>query len=187
MNPLSRDCNAELIPSSEESQAELTPKAIPHRMFAEYEEIYNAQERQLQNLSLDSYPSTNPFSTINTRNYGRDYDFDREQAAAAHQFQPKSMPPRPRSADFLEYESKKQFRKMNFAAMDPFKTRGMPARPKSSLDINSAIDNYYYSEASYAAKMRQSAMYLQNRNLIRPPRGKFCCDCDFHTYPFVLI
>ena len=42
---------------------------------------------------------------------------------------------------------------------------GEPARaprPKSSLDINRTPDNYYYSEASYAEKMRmQSASYLQ--------------------------
>lgn len=34
-------------------------------------------------------------------------------------------------------------------------------RPKSSLDINRTPDHMYYSEASYAEKMRQSALYLQ--------------------------
>lgn len=64
--------------------------------------------------------------------------------------------PRPHSADFLDYE-----------ARNPIKTKQKdePARaprPKSSLDINRAPDNYYYSEASYAEKMRmQSASYLQ--------------------------
>lgn len=84
--------------------------------------------------------------------------------------QPKAMPPRPRSADFLEYESKKQMRKMAalHSAQDQFKTPRPMTRPKSSLDINSSMDNYYYSEASYAAKMRQSAMYIQNRSLGRP-------------------
>lgn len=35
-------------------------------------------------------------------------------------------------------------------------------RSKSSLEINTSPDNYFYSEANYAAKMRQSAHYLQN-------------------------
>lgn len=84
--------------------------------------------------------------------------------------QPKPMPPRPRSADFLEYESKKQMRKLaglRGGSVDPFSNR-LPSRPKSSLDINSSVDSYYYSEASYAAKMRQSAQYLQSRNVMRP-------------------
>lgn len=71
------------------------------------------------------------------------------------------MPPRPRSADFLEYESKQQMKKM--AKREQMNNR-LTTRPKSSLDLNSSMDNYYYSEASYAAKMRQSAMYIQNRN-----------------------
>lgn len=69
-----------------------------------------------------------------------------------------SSGPRPHSADFLEYESRH------------FDNSRQPAepvrapRPKSSLDINRTPDHMYYSEASYAEKMRQSALYLQKPN-----------------------
>lgn len=172
------DYNTDIVPSSEESQAELTPKNVPHRMFAEYEEIYNAQEKQLKNMSLDSFAENRVHSRPHSRNYNLDEyaasQHSREMESLASRYQqPKPMPPRPRSADFLEYESKKQYRKMaNFGhgGSDQFKNR-MPSRPKSSLDINSSIDNYYYSEASYAAKMRQSSMYLQNKNLMKAAKG----------------
>lgn len=62
--------------------------------------------------------------------------------------------PRPHSADFLEYETR-----MEQANNTPEIMRA--PRPKSSLDINRTPDNFYYSEASYAEKMRQSALYLQ--------------------------
>lgn len=140
-------------------------------MFAEYEEIYNAQEKQLRNMSLDSYGPTNENKD---RAHARSFALNECNSSYPHDIdpkvyqQPKPMPPRPRSADFLEYESKKQMRKMaNLNGSEQFKNR-LPSRPKSSLDINSSIDNYYYSEASYAAKMRQSSVYLQNRQLFRP-------------------
>lgn len=86
-------------------------------------------------------------------------------------YTPKAMPPRPRSADFLEYESKRQYRRYkNHDQPNTFNEPSLPSRPKSSLDINSSMDNYYYSEASYAAKMRQSALYLQNRKIISTGR-----------------
>lgn len=44
---------------------------------------------------------------------------------------------------------------------DPVRASGQVPRPKSSLDINRGPDSLYYSEASYAEKMRQSALYLQ--------------------------
>lgn len=63
--------------------------------------------------------------------------------------------PRPHSADFLEYETRME------AANNPVPEIMRAPRPKSSLDINRTPDNFYYSEASYAEKMRQSALYLQ--------------------------
>lgn len=81
-------------------------------------------------------------------------------------YAPKSMPPRPRSADFLEYESKRQYRRYKGYDQPAGHAEKLPSRPKSSLDINSSMDNYHYSEASYAAKMRQSALYLQNKTKI---------------------
>lgn len=63
--------------------------------------------------------------------------------------------PRPHSADFLEYETRME------TANNPMPEIMRAPRPKSSLDINRTPDNFYYSEASYAEKMRQSALYLQ--------------------------
>lgn len=73
--------------------------------------------------------------------------------------------PRPHSADFLEYESKNEAlnKTMPVRTVEPPK---QPQRPKSSLDINSYYDpssDRYYSEESYAEKMRQSAQYLQQQ------------------------
>lgn len=120
-------------------------------------------------MSLNSYDA-NTLNRPNAKSFAlNDYSHELNIDTKAYQ-RPKPMPPRPRSADFLEYESKKQMRKLaklGRGTADPFSNR-LPSRPKSSLDINSSVDNYYYSEASYAAKMRQSAQYLQSRNVMRP-------------------
>lgn len=88
--------------------------------------------------------------------------------------------PRPHSADFLEYESKTETQ----SKPAPTRTLGdpthQPQRPKSSLDINSYYDpssDTYYSEESYAEKMRQSAQYLQQQAMgsrnIQIPLAKY--------------
>lgn len=84
---------------------------------------------------------------------------------AAMRTKPSLSVARPHSADFLEYE-----------ARNPVTTRmkAEPAqapRPKSSLDINRSQDNVYYSESSYAEKMRQSALYLQKQNSYTMPNN----------------
>lgn len=146
---------------SSETSKDSTPKgALPPRMYD-----YDEQRRNPINYYTDS--------AINSQNYGLD------EIAAAYknelrpdnrkQFQQQRMPPRPRSADFLEYESKRHFRRYKDFDQSGHHER-LPSRPKSSLDINSSMDNYHYSEASYAAKMRQSAVYLQNRNLMSSGR-----------------
>lgn len=64
--------------------------------------------------------------------------------------------PRPHSADILDYENRVQ--------LLPYE-QSRASRPKSSLDINRALDHYYYSEASYAEQMRtESANYLPKQN-----------------------
>jgi PH domain len=85
---------------------------------------------------------------------------------AAMRTKPSLSVARPHSADFLEYE-----------ARNPVTTRmkAEPAqapRPKSSLDINRSQDNVYYSESSYAEKMRQSALYLQKQSSHTMPNNK---------------
>ncbi|XP_049884927.1 uncharacterized protein LOC126379948 isoform X1 [Pectinophora gossypiella] len=73
--------------------------------------------------------------------------------------------PRPHSADFLEYESKNEMLNKTMPPRTVCDPPRQPQRPKSSLDINSYYDpssDRYYSEESYAEKMRQSAQYLQH-------------------------
>ncbi|KAG7309321.1 hypothetical protein JYU34_005266 [Plutella xylostella] len=74
--------------------------------------------------------------------------------------------PRPHSADFLEYESKNDMLNKTMPSRSMNDPPKQPQRPKSSLDINSFYDpssDRYYSEESYAEKMRQSALYLQQQ------------------------
>ncbi|CAB3238428.1 unnamed protein product [Arctia plantaginis] len=81
--------------------------------------------------------------------------------------------PRPHSADFLEYESKVEMLNKTDPAHKAYDTRKEPQRPKSSLDINSYYDpssDRYYSEESYAEKMRKSAQYLQ-QGLVAGPKN----------------
>ncbi|XP_015600576.1 uncharacterized protein LOC107270247 isoform X5 [Cephus cinctus] len=76
-------------------------------------------------------------------------------------------PPRPHSADFLEYEATRRPQQQTLqqpGANHPNQQR-RPQRPKSSLDIVNpsevpASDGYFYSEERYAAQMRQSAVYI---------------------------
>lgn len=79
---------------------------------------------------------------------------------------PYNTVPRPHSADFLEYESKNPVRDPASSNKHSSNASRQPPRPKSSLDINNYEhngDSYYYSEASYAEKMRQSAHYLRSK------------------------
>ncbi|XP_039302148.1 uncharacterized protein LOC105199142 isoform X3 [Solenopsis invicta] len=74
-------------------------------------------------------------------------------------------PPRPHSADFLEYEAARRQPQQQPTQCErlPDQQR-RPQRPKSSLDIvnpsDTTNDGYFYSEERYAAQMRQSAVYL---------------------------
>lgn len=137
----------------------------------EYEDIYNEHGRQSRGDSM-RYAEEAKHKHGNVQKYGVEnvaaaYNSDFSGSMGKKSYQQKKMPPRPRSADFLEYESKRQMRRSKDFDTHAGRYKGrLPSRPKSSLDINSAMDNYYYSEASYAAKMRQSAQYLQNRNLM---------------------
>lgn len=154
---------------SSEASTDSTPKGLPLRML-EYEDIYNEQGRQATNNPINfAENASQPIADI--QNYGLEnvsasYNNEFGGSVGKKAYQQKKMPPRPRSADFLEYESKRHSRRYKDFDNSGHFTERLPSRPKSSLDINSAMDNYYYSEASYAAKMRQSAQYLQNRKIM---------------------
>ncbi|KAI5633403.1 PH domain-containing protein [Phthorimaea operculella] len=88
--------------------------------------------------------------------------------------------PRPHSADFLEYEAKNEMLNKTMPPRNVCDPPRQPQRPKSSLDINSYYDpssDRYYSEESYAEKMRQSAQYLQQAGMaprnIQIPLAKY--------------
>lgn len=140
---------------------------LEQRRFGDYEDVaYNPSQSdnrmlQLQNEN-DNFQSsigTNPFTNYTPMNLSNKMAYDKR----VEQQIESSLPPRPRSVDFLEYEARHaKMSNMDSEAI----THKLPSRPKSSLDINSSLDSYYYSEESYANKMRQSAQYLQNRNLM---------------------
>ncbi|XP_070520432.1 uncharacterized protein [Cardiocondyla obscurior] len=73
-------------------------------------------------------------------------------------------PPRPHSADFLEYEAARRPQQQPALCEKPPDQQRRPQRPKSSLDIvnpsDTTNDGYFYSEERYAAQMRQSAVFL---------------------------
>ncbi|KAH8360121.1 hypothetical protein KR093_010867 [Drosophila rubida] len=79
---------------------------------------------------------------------------------------------RPHSADFLEYEARAEAAAAAAAAAvaQSKHETGRAPRPKSSLDINRTPDSFYYSEASYADKMRKSALYLQSGGAAAQPQ-----------------
>jgi hypothetical protein len=105
---------------------------------------------------------------------------------------PNQYPPRPHSADFLDYDAKRY--NQHYACQSPYhrqeatrsrdhlqhgsgdekmcqeeranRVAQLP-RPKSSLEMMpphdpAASDNYYWSEERYAQKMRQSASYVHH-------------------------
>lgn len=81
----------------------------------------------------------------------------------------KRLPPRPHSADFLEYDTKRAYQSLtpqsseSGAQLYYQRKPCQPCRPKSSLDIvqgEGNVDGIHWSEESYALKMRQSASYV---------------------------
>lgn len=155
----------------------------------EYEDIYNEHGRQAKNTANQPIPDIQSYGLDNAPSaYNK--EFGKSVGKKSHQH--KKQPPRPRSADFLEYESKRHFRRFKDLDNSGHFTERLPSRPKSSLDINSAMDNFYYSEASYAAKMRQSAQYLQKRedprlNTLRYEKERKRLTNEFHNYTANLI
>ncbi|XP_017491227.1 PREDICTED: serine-rich adhesin for platelets-like [Rhagoletis zephyria] len=162
-----------------------------NRIFSDYEDIYNltqagmptsAQEALLQEaasyrrpLSPPSYDGSKHVPAMPMR-----YTPNHMESASAQQqltasnsnlrTRPTAAIARPHSADFLEYEARAESAAAAAAAAlgsgnqtGAIKPDALRApRPKSSLDINRTPDSFYYSEASYAEKMRKSALYLQH-------------------------
>ncbi|XP_039948121.1 uncharacterized protein LOC120766586 isoform X3 [Bactrocera tryoni] len=160
-----------------------------NRIFSDYEDIYNltqagmatsAQEALLQEaasyrrpLSPPSYDGSKHVPAMPMRYTPNHMEAAQQQQLTASNSNLRSRQPaaivRPHSADFLEYEARAESAAAAAAtagtsnlsnAIKPDAVRA--PRPKSSLDINRTPDSFYYSEASYAEKMRKSALYLQH-------------------------
>ncbi|XP_018802728.1 PREDICTED: uncharacterized protein LOC108977483 [Bactrocera latifrons] len=160
-----------------------------NRIFSDYEDIYNltqagmptsAQEALLQEaasyrrpLSPPSYDGSKHVPAMPMRYTPNHMEAAQQQQLTASNSNLRSRQPaaivRPHSADFLEYEARAESAAAAAAAAgtsnlsSAIKPDAVRApRPKSSLDINRTPDSFYYSEASYAEKMRKSALYLQH-------------------------
>ncbi|CRK88821.1 CLUMA_CG002668, isoform A [Clunio marinus] len=161
------------------------------RTFGDYEDIYQigkASSQVMPQVAQSQQPTTEsgyrrplsptkydnniqipPMPQRYTPNFLEHQQQQQQQQSQQVHMRSKPPPtvPRPHSADFLEYE-----------ARNPVTTRmkAEPAqapRPKSSLDINRGQDNSYYSESSYAEKMRQSALYLQKQTIPNKVQDSF--------------
>ncbi|XP_052131554.1 formin-J-like isoform X2 [Frankliniella occidentalis] len=154
-------------------QATLNNKVKP----TDYEDIYNSERRQMENQSWtnkfgqQAYLQTGGQSaTIITKGYEATYNSrpeEKQQLTLLGQ-SPRKQPPRPHSADFLDYDARRHEDGMDITKSPEPQVRGsrsqlnsQPPRPKSSLDIMRDPDNLYWSEEGYAQKMRQSAYLLQ--------------------------
>ncbi|KAK6625869.1 hypothetical protein RUM43_006168 [Polyplax serrata] len=122
------------------------------------------------NSSHANYQHPNQYYQSYQQSPQRQFDLQELESGRLDQGR-RYQPPRPHSADFLDYDAKKYYpNKKNMESMIVEKSSGKfdqfnsprPPRPKSSLDIVPSNDGYYWSEERYAEKMRQSAMYLQN-------------------------
>ncbi|KAJ9583629.1 hypothetical protein L9F63_022027, partial [Diploptera punctata] len=88
---------------------------------------------------------------------------------------PNRYPPRPHSADFLDYDAKR-YHQHNYQPQYPPQYAARVGRlptPKSSLDVvpppdPNVSDNYHWSEERYAQKMRQSASYMHQIPMTHP-------------------
>ncbi|KAL0819000.1 hypothetical protein ABMA28_008287 [Loxostege sticticalis] len=139
----------------------------------DYEDVYGtyAAENEYGKTYAKSPNTTQPNQHQQSAEYGTTYTQEKTFSGPAvlrrRKMQSSGIQPpmpRPHSADFLEYESKNEMLNKTMPTRTTCDPPKQPQRPKSSLDINSYYDpssDRYYSEESYAEKMRQSAQYLQ--------------------------
>ncbi|KAI4487873.1 hypothetical protein M0802_011761 [Mischocyttarus mexicanus] len=152
-------------------------KPRPNRGNGDYEEVYGIpQLYQRPAGPIVGYTKATAPAPIPIPTYAQHQQMQQQQQLhspvtppnvpiirqpVAHQL----PPPRPHSADFLEYEATRRPQQQNPVQKEGSTSQQKrPQRPKSSLDIinpsDATNDGYYYSEERYAAQMRQSAVYL---------------------------
>ncbi|XP_029045425.2 uncharacterized protein LOC114877236 isoform X5 [Osmia bicornis bicornis] len=144
-----------------------------HRGNGDYEEVYGAPQLYQRPAGPVGYTKGASPAPIPIPLYAQQHQQYQQQihspVAASNvpiMRQPRGQPPpRPHSADFLEYEAnRKPQQQLPPQCEESLNQQRRPQRPKSSLDIvtpsDAANDGYFYSEERYAAQMRQSAVYL---------------------------
>nr|XP_012140621.1 PREDICTED: uncharacterized protein LOC100876690 isoform X1 [Megachile rotundata] len=148
-------------------------KPRSNRGNGDYEEVYGAPQLYQRPAGPVGYTKGASPAPIPIPLYAQQHQQYQQQihspVAAANvpiMRQPRAQPPpRPHSADFLEYEAnRKPQQQLPPQCEESLNQQRRPQRPKSSLDIvtpsEAANDGYFYSEERYAAQMRQSAVYL---------------------------
>ncbi|XP_023289885.1 serine/arginine repetitive matrix protein 2 isoform X1 [Orussus abietinus] len=138
------------------------------RPSGDYEDVYAGPQLYQRPAGPVGYTKAPTPAPIPIPGYGQQHP--QMYVPAPSNGQPRQVrvqpPPRPHSADFLEYEAtRRPHQQVPTFAEDLSTQQRRPQRPKSSLDIVnpsdvSPSDGYFYSEERYAAQMRQSAVYL---------------------------
>uniref|UniRef100_A0A336LRT2 CSON002371 protein n=1 Tax=Culicoides sonorensis TaxID=179676 RepID=A0A336LRT2_CULSO len=121
-----------------------------------YEDDYGAMDKNYYVHTKNYRRPLSPRNNIHSKNYNINDQL--QVSPLCVQVRDKTVTqqvPRPHSAEFLDLENR-----LNL--MPNELQKGQATRPKSSLDINRALDHFYYSEESYAEQMRsESANYIQ--------------------------
>ncbi|KAL1110176.1 hypothetical protein AAG570_008253 [Ranatra chinensis] len=108
--------------------------------LSDYEDVYKQQETLYQKVRYRHPQNPQPPNIV---------------------VEAKRFPPRPHSADFLEYDAKRQFEATTVQQpVNHYSGTIQPQRPKSSLDMVYSNDSIHWSEEGYARKMRQSSLYV---------------------------
>lgn len=136
--------------------------------ISDYEDVYQNSPDILLTGNHPLYSNAQPVQ------YRRRQDCTSSSSRDTPNESNRRFPPRPHSADFLDYDTRRYYQSPTPQSSDSGNINmyysgqrsipSQPVRPKSSLDIMNAnvnyCDGYHWSEESYARKMRQSASYV---------------------------
>lgn len=170
-----------MLPASSQPQERRTPDTYG-RSNSTTPQTGKVISSKPRTLDYEDVYQTNP-DLVNAMysNQQVQYRYNRRNEVMTHSMPSdtrKRFPPRPHSADFLEYDARRANQSPTPLNSDPgnqmyYNRRNYePQRPKSSLDIvhvETGLDGTHWSEESYARKMRQSALYVQNSSRATTP------------------
>lgn len=167
-----------MLPASSQPQERRTPDTYG-RSNSTTPQTGKVISSKPRTLDYEDVYQTNP-DLVNTMysNQHVQYRHNRRNEVMTHSMPSdtrKRFPPRPHSADFLEYDARRAYQSPTPLSSDSgnqmyYNQRTCEVRrPKSSLDIVHGLDGTHWSEESYARKMRQSASYVQNSSRATTP------------------